>query len=208
MALALQDRDEGVKISAARSLGYIGDLSALEPLVMALHDVDDRVRYAALEALRDQGQTMRTHLVKALRTTDGEFRAGVAEALGAGGWEPETAEERVLYLIAQDRWAEVEQAGAEALPVLIGALSDPSIEVRANAIRAVARIGGEEAVAPLIQALQDDALGVRDRAERALIDMGNAVLAKLELALEEGRPEAREELQRIISEIRKEEGTA
>lgn len=208
LALALQDRNETVKIAAARSLGYMGDLRAIKPLVLALNDMDDRVRYAALEALRDQGQTMRTHLVKALRTTDGEFRAGVAEALGAGGWEPETAEERVLYLIAQDRWAEVEQAGAEALPVLIGALSDPSIEVRANAIRAVARIGGEEAVAPLIQALQDDALGVRDRAERALIDMGNAVLAKLELALEEGRPEAREELQRIISEIRKEEGTA
>ena len=202
LALALQDRSETVKIAAARSLGYIGSLRAIEPLVLALNDMDDRVRYAALEALKDPGQTMRSHLVKALRTTDGEFRAGVAEALEAGGWEPETAEEQALYLIALNRWAEVEQAGAEALPVLIEVLSDPSLEVRTNAVRAIARIGGEEAIAPLIQALQDDALGVRKRAERALIDMGNAVLAELELALEEGRPEAREGLQRIIDEIR------
>ncbi|HOI13445.1 MAG TPA: HEAT repeat domain-containing protein [Methanoculleus sp.] len=202
LALALQDRNEAVKIAAARSLGYIGSLRAIEPLVLALSDTDDRVRYAALEALKDPGQAMRSRLVKALRTTDGEFRAGVAEALEAGGWEPETVEEQVLYLIARNRWAEVEQAGAEALPVLIGVLSDPSIEVRTNAVRAVARIGGEVAVAPLILALQDDALGVRKRAERALIDMGNAVLAELELVLEGGRPEAREGLQRIIDEIR------
>ncbi|MDN5338915.1 MAG: hypothetical protein PWQ30_24 [Euryarchaeota archaeon] len=206
LALALRDRDEDVKIAAARSLGYIGGLSAIEPLVLALHDVDDRVRYAALEALKTPDETMRRHLIAALRTGDETFRAGVAEALEASGWRPETGEERTLYLMAQGRWAEVEWVGADALPVLAEALSDQLIEVRANAVRAIDRIGGEGAVAPLIQALRDDALAVRKRAEWALIQMGEAVLPALDQALSKAaQPEAREGLQRIIEEIRRKE---
>ncbi len=202
LALALRDRDEGVKVAAARSLGYIGDLRAIEPLILALSDVDDRVRYAALEALKDPGGTVRGHLVGALRSGDKRLRAGVAEALEAVGWRPETGEEQTLYLMARDRWAEVERVGADALPVLAEALSDPSIEIRANAVRVIARIGGEEAVAPLIRALFDDAVVVRKRAERALIGMGDAAIPELNLAAEEMRPEAREGLQRVVDEIR------
>ncbi|MDK2990626.1 MAG: hypothetical protein PWR16_2155 [Methanoculleus sp.] len=202
LALALRDRDEAVQIAAARSLGYIEDLRAIEPLILALGDVDDRVRYAALEALKDPGDTTRRHLIGALRSGDAAFRAGVTEALEAGGWKPETGEEQTLYLMALDRWAEVEQVGADALPVLAEALSDPSIEVRTNAVRAIARIGGRGAVAPLIRAFQDDALVVRKRAERALVGMGDAVILELNLAIGMVRPEAREGLQRIIHEIR------
>ncbi|MCK9298556.1 HEAT repeat domain-containing protein [Methanoculleus sp.] len=203
LALALRDRDDTVQIAAARSLGYIGDNRAVEPLIQALSDVDDRVRHAALEALKDPGGTARGHLVAALRSGDERRRAGVAEALESVGWEPETVEEETLYLMARDRWAEVDRVGADALPVLAGALSDPSIEVRANAVRAIARIGGEEAVALLITALQDDALVVRKRAERGLIDMGEAALPALTLAA--AQPEAREEVQRVIDEIRRDE---
>ncbi|NLB00367.1 MAG: HEAT repeat domain-containing protein, partial [Methanomicrobiales archaeon] len=199
----LQDREEGVKIAAARSLGYIGDLRAIEPLVMALHDVDDRVRYAALEALKDPGDTVRGHLIGALRSGDETFREGVAEALDAGGWTPETSVEQALYLMAQGRWAEVEQIGADALPVLVEALSDPLIEVRANAVRTIDRLGGEEAVAPLIRALKDDALMVRKRAEWALIRIGGTAIPALEQAFEEEeQPKAREALQQIIKGIR------
>ncbi|WP_332449616.1 HEAT repeat domain-containing protein [Methanoculleus sp.] len=205
LVLALRDRDDAVQIAAARSLGYIGDKRAVEPLIQALSDVDDRVRHAALEALKDPGGTARGHLVGALRSGDERRRAGVAEALEAVGWEPENGEEETLYLMARDRWAEVDRIGAGALPVLAEALSDPSIEVRANAVRVIARIGGDEAVAPLIKALQDDALAVRKRAERALVDMGEAVLPALSLAAAEVQPEARAEVQRVIDEIRRDE---
>ncbi|MCE5337213.1 MAG: HEAT repeat domain-containing protein [Methanomicrobiaceae archaeon] len=201
LALALRDRDELVKIAAARSLGYMGDNRALEPLILALSDVDDRVRHAAIEALKDPGDTVRGYLVGALRSGDEKFRAGAAEALSASGWVPENGGEEALYLMARDRWADVERVGADALPVLAGALSDPSIEVRANVVRTIARIGGDGAIAPLTRALQDDALAVRKRAERALVEMGDAVLPALTLAAEEERPEAREELRRIIDEI-------
>ena len=203
LALALRDRDEAVKIAAARSLGYMGDNRALEPLILALSDVDDRVRHAALEALKDPGDAVRGRLVDALRSGDEKFRAGAAEALSASGWVPENGGEEALYLMARDRWAEVERIGADALPAVAEALSDPSIEVRTNAARTIARIGGDAAIAPLIRALEDDALAVRKRAEQALVDMGDAVLPALTLAAEEGRPEAREELRRIIDEIRR-----
>ena len=203
LVLALRDRDDAVQIAAARSLGYIRDKRAVEPLIQALSDVDDRVRHAALEALKDPGGTARGHLVGALRSGDERRRAGVAEALEALGWEPENSEEETLYLMARNRWVEVDRVGADALPVLAGALSDPSIEVRANAVRGIARIGGDEAVAPLIEALQDDALVVRKRAERALVDMGEAVLPALTRAA--AQPGAREEVQRVIDEIRRDE---
>jgi HEAT repeat protein len=203
LILAMQDRDEEVKIAAARSLGYIGDRRAIEPLIRGLSDVDDRVRYAALEALKDPGGTVQGYLVGALRTEDKEFRAGVAEALEAAGWEPQTGEELALYLMALDRWAEVERVGEDALPVLTEALSDPSIEMRANAVKAITRIGGGKAVAPLIGALRDDAIVVRMRAARALVDMGDAAIPALTEAAAEALPEVREGLQRIIDEIRR-----
>jgi len=202
LSLALQDRDERVQVAAARSLGYIGDLRALEPLIHALRDVDDRVRHAALEALKYPDETMRRSLIGALRSGDEEFRAGVAEALEAGGWVPETPEQRVLYLMAMNRWSEVEEIGADALPVLAEALDDPLVEVRANAVRAINRIGGGESVPLLIHALRDETFMVRKRAERGLVEMGEAALPGLEEALEEKEDEERETLQRIIDEIR------
>ncbi|MGB4143773.1 MAG: HEAT repeat domain-containing protein, partial [Candidatus Methanoculleus thermohydrogenotrophicum] len=90
-----------------------------------------------------------------------------------------------------------------AIPALTGALSDPSIEVRANAVRIIARIGGEESLPPLVgAALRDDAPMVRQRAERALVDMGEAAIPALTGAAAEALPETRERLQRIIDEIR------
>lgn len=203
LTLAMQDGDERVRIVAARSLGYIGGRRAIESLIMGLGDQDDRVMHAALEALKDPGGTLQGHLIDALRTGDKELRAGVAGALGAAGWEPRTGEELALYLMALDRWAEVERVGADALPALTESLSDPSIEMRANAVRTIARIGGEEAIAPLIQALQDGAVVVRKRAERALIDMGDEAIPVLMDAAAGALPEAREGLQRIIDEIRR-----
>jgi HEAT repeat protein len=202
LVVALRDRDEAVQVAAARSLGYIKDPRAVEPLIRALSDVDDRVRYAAFEALKEPGGTMQGYLVGTLRSGDERLREGVAEALEAVGWEPETGEDLTLYLMARNRWGEVERVGRDAIPILAEALSDPSIELRVNAVRAIARIGGGEAVAPLIRAISDDAVVVRRRAERALVDMGSAALPALARAAKEERPEVWEALQRIIAEIR------
>ncbi|HNQ33982.1 MAG TPA: HEAT repeat domain-containing protein, partial [Methanoculleus sp.] len=197
LVLALRDRDEAVKIAAARSLGYMGDTRALEPLILALADPDDRVRHIALDILKDPDETVRGCLIGALRSGDEILRAGAAEALSAGGWVPGTGEEKALYLMARDQWADVEQVGADALPAVAGALANPSVEVRINAVGTIARIGGDAAIAPLIRALRDDALAVRAKAGQALVDMGDAALPAL--AAEERRPEVRQ----IVDEIRR-----
>ncbi len=203
LALALRDRSEKVKVAAARSLGYLGDSSAIRLLVSALGDVDDRVRYAALNALKDPEGTVRDHLVEALRSKDEDLRRGVAETLEAVDWLPANSEEKTLYLVARDRWAEVERIGEHALPILSELLDDRSIEVRANAVKTIARIGGDDAIAPLIRALQDDAVVVRKRAERALVDSGDAALPALTLAITGATPEVQETLQQILNEIRR-----
>ena len=97
--------------------------------------------------------------------------------------------------------------GTGALPVLAEALSDPLNEVRMSVIRAIDRIGGEDAIAPPVRALRDDALAVRKRAEWGLIQIEEAAIPELDLALSrEMQPEAREGLQRIIEDIRVKEG--
>ncbi len=197
LVLALRDRDEAVKIAAARSLGYMGDTRALEPLILALADPDDRVRHIALDILKDPDETVRGCLIGALRSGDEVLRAGAAEALSAGGWVPGTGEEKALHLMARDQWADVERIGADALPAVAGALANPSVEVRINAVGTIARIGGDAAIVPLIRALRDDALAVRAKAGQALVDMGDAALPAL--AAEERRPEVRQ----IVDEIRR-----
>lgn len=201
LTLAMRDRDERVRITAARSLGSIDDKRAIEPLIRGLIDLDGRVRYATLEALRDSEGIAKDHLVDTLRSEDVELRTGAAEALEMTGWTPQTGEEWALYLIALDRWAEVERVGEDALPVLTEALSDPSIEIRTNAIRITSRIGGEKAIIPLIGALRDDAPVVRMRAERALIEMAGSAIPALTKEVSEASPEIRERLQWIIDEI-------
>lgn len=73
--------------------------------------------------------------------------------------------------------------GTGALPVLAEALSDPLIEVRMNVVRAIDRIGGEGAIAPPVRALRDDALAVKKRAEWGLIQIEEAAIPELDLAL-------------------------
>lgn len=200
LTLALRDRDEAVQIAAARSLGYIGDRRAIEPLLQALNDVDDRVRHAALEALKDPGGLVQDHLLDALRHGDRELKLGVAEALESLGWTPGNEAEQVYYLIARERWAEVERMGAVAIETLAQELNNLSADVRISAVKTITRIGGTDAVAPLLRALRDDHFAVRRRAERALIEMGETARGRLTESLATAEPELAETIRRILRE--------
>ncbi len=200
LTLALRDRDETVQIAAARSLGYIGDRRAIEPLIHALNDVDDRVRHAALEALKDPNGVVHDHLLDALRHGDRELKLGVAEALESLGWTPGTEAEQVYYLLARERWAEVERMGAVAIETLAEELDNLSADVRISAVKTIARIGGTDAAAPLLRALRDDHFAVRRRAERALIEMGETARSYLTEYLATAEPELAETIRRILRE--------
>jgi len=206
LVLALRDRDESVQIAAARSLGYIGSRQAIGPLIQALNDVDSRVRSAALEALKDPDGSAQEHLFDALKSGEKSFKSGVAEALDRLSWQPKNETEKTYYLIAKDRWGEVEYIGAAAFAALAETLDDPSTDIRINAVKAISRIGGTEAVAPLIRALRDDHFVVRMRAERSLAELGEPALEPLSLALADGNEELVRAAQRIIEQIREASG--
>lgn len=67
--------------------------------------------------------------------------------------------------------------GAETVPLLIPALSDPDQSVRSTAAFALGLVGDAQAVAPLEHALADGAAVVRGRAAEALGLIGNAASA-------------------------------
>jgi HEAT repeat protein len=168
LVVALRDRDEEVQIAAAYSLGYIGDRQAIEPLIQALNDVDYRVRQVALQALNDSSGLPQEHLVNALKYGEKEFKMGVAEALDQIGWTPDDREEEACYLIAKGRWGELEYLGPDAVGPLLEVYADTASDLRFEAVRAIARIGGDEAREALGRVLDDENPILRKLAERAL----------------------------------------
>ncbi len=76
-------------------------------------------------------------------------------------------------------------AGRGAVPYLIKALGDKYDSTRAEAVKALAEIGGEEAAPGLVKALQDEEFGIRWAAAEGLIAMNAGSLKALFQALEE-----------------------
>ena len=122
--------------SIAEALGKIGDARAVEPLIEVLggrilgdeHDRDNKLYTNAAEALGkiDDGRAVDA-LIKVVRGDNwrGDNCAyGAAKALELLGWEPETAEHRVAYLISKGDWDAVVNLGETAVEPLINLLED------------------------------------------------------------------------------------
>lgn len=144
---ALQDRDHRVTDAAARSLGILGAVEAVEPLVRRLAG-GGVSRPVGAQALRTLGTAGAPPLASLLTTEEEEVRAMAAELLGlignAGG---------------SDRLIEV--------------LADPSPEVRVRASRALGRIGDAGAADALRGTLTDRVPYVRAAAATALARVGD-----------------------------------
>lgn len=124
---ALQGRDPEQVISAARSLGELGDRIAVEPLVILFHNPAalPAVRLAAAEALLElRSAPAVVTLLGALRRESWEVRRNSAAVLGQ----------------IQATWA---------VTPLTAALDDRNPLVRRTAAAALHRIGTEEAMAAL-----------------------------------------------------------
>lgn len=178
---ALRDRNLPVQAMAARSLGYIGGNLATGALIAALNDVDEHVREAVLSALRDPLGQVQDHLVTALRNPDRNIAQGAADALEKVNWTPRDPIDTAYFLVAKERWGELDQLGPVALGPLQDLLASPQTEIRIEVIKTIGRIGSSDAIPLLIQALKDQNFMVRRRAEQAVIDLGdparNALLA-------------------------------
>lgn len=73
--------------------------------------------------------------------------------------------------------------GPEATPDLVSSLSDPRVQLRWEATKALAEIGDPESAGALIVALKDEDFGVRWLAAEGLVRLGRAGLIPLLEAL-------------------------
>jgi len=199
---ALSEPDLQVRLAAIRSLGILKDGEAAEQLVGQLGDKDnDEISYAAGESLRQLGNAARLPLIRALSRGDHFLRAKSAEILADIDCIPRDPTEQAYYLIARERWYDLEAIGTPALVPLAEILSDPHDHLRLGAVNAVIKIGGEASVPPLVVALNDPSPIVQKRAENALRALGTPAFEPLVNALFQGQIRTPAVAERIIQSI-------
>ena len=139
---ALKHKDIDVWKRALRALGAIGK-PAVEPLICALEDEHETVRWAAANALGEIGDARAVEpLIQALRDENRLVRSGALVALG--------------------------KMGKPAVEPLIRALADKNSGVRWWVVATLRTVGDERAIEPLKQALEDEDALVRSAAKGAL----------------------------------------
>jgi HEAT repeat protein len=164
---ALDDESRDVRAAAARSLGRLGAVDAVKPLLLA--QAERRVpRTVVGQALLAIDQPAVPALLLLADADGADTRAGAVELVGLIG------------------------GGSEGR-VVVGALRDASAEVRAQAARALGRLGAGDAAAALRIALDDRIEFVRAAAAEALGEIGDdaALEALVEMAERDGFDAAR-----------------
>ncbi len=172
--IALEDENPGVRRAAARALGTMKDLRAVEPLIAVLRDRDGGVRLYAADALekitgKDFGGDVK------------KWQQWLAEGKPLPEGRPTEEDEIARWIVAlksEDkfvRWAATrilgEMGNSRAVEPLITALKDRDGVVRWTAAVALSAIKDPKAVEPLIAALRDENRGVRGDAAWALAEI-------------------------------------
>ncbi len=173
----LKDRKWQVRANAARALGGLKDVRAIDPLMSFLADTNEHpvVRGNAALALALMGAVPAVDpLIPLLKDKDHRVRGAAASALG------DLRDPRALQpLIAAlgDENAFVRRAvvgglggigGPSVLDPLVRALRDPDRQVREVTASALGRLKEPRAVEPLMASLDDDYANVRINAARSL----------------------------------------
>jgi HEAT repeat protein len=139
-----KDEYRHVAQAAADALGYIGDVRAIEPLIVALEV--SHLGENALSALRKFGALTVEPLITALKHNDKKVRRYTATVLG-------------------------EIRDARAVEPLIAALKDIDSEVCEAAAKALGEIGDVRAIEPLIAAFKD--IDCKEAVAEALVLIGD-----------------------------------
>lgn len=208
---ALEDRDLGVRMRAARALGRLGVRDAVPRLIDWLDDPEAKLRAAAaralgglaahadLAALRAPRRAGRPSEAPAQPRDEGSAQPR-GEPGGAGAPGPSrvvAALIRVLFdgeasvrIAALDGLAEI--GGPEVTVPLAGRLDDVDLHVRIAAAAALGRLGDPRAVIPLSGRARDDAPEVRSAVYSALGELSDErAAAALVQGLRDRSPDAR-----------------
>jgi len=146
LLVLLADKSREVRAAASRSLGRLGAVEAIEPLVTAAVDTSVRLDVVNL-ALLDIGPAAVGPLVGMLDHRDPSTRASAMMLIGFLGSAPD-------------------------VDPILDHLSDPAAAVRSATATALGRLGASEARDALVVALEDRAPLVRTAAAQALGQIG------------------------------------
>lgn len=160
---------EKVRYNAARVLGEMGDLRAVDQLIDVLkNDKNGSVRLYAARALGELGDTTATWpLIESLREDRNvDVRVRAARALGKLGGvdvveplvEALSDENPQVCITATDALIEIGEVATDAL---ISILHNEKVNVRCDATRALGELGNTKAVEPIITMLKDEWVNVR-----------------------------------------------
>ncbi|MEZ8222067.1 HEAT repeat, partial [Candidatus Fervidibacteria bacterium JGI MDM2 JNZ-1-D12] len=140
-----------VRLAAAVALGQMGNEQGIKFLIDQLKSSDEKVRAAAVEALRTIGKPATRLLIEAAQSKDSLQRWGAVAALGETG-DP------------------------KAVPILLKALRDEDENVRAVAAASLGKLRYARAARQLVQALADKSERVQAHAEWALENIGERAI--------------------------------
>lgn len=187
--------DPTVRYTAAQQLGSSGDARALEALIGALPDDNEKVQYAAFSGLiklgspqaaapmlttlsadrssrvwalmkLNIGMRLRHGLLDLVPRGDAEIMACVHSTLNDDTLD---VHQRAFFVRALGR-----AGGAAEVAFLIGALNDYASEVQVAAGEALGWIGDDRAVEPLLALLNNEHDQLREIAAEALGRIGDA----------------------------------
>lgn len=166
-------KDVPVRISAAAALGTLKDRRAVEALVTATNAPAREVRVAAVTALGlIADHTSSDALLAAAKDPDQGVRDAALVALAALGISVERLSADITNPNWQTRVAAITMLArlgdAKSTPLLVNALKDSDIRVRAEAARTIGVMGDQRAFEGLNGALKDASADVRIEATYAL----------------------------------------
>ena len=151
------------------SLGKIGDVEAVEPLISAL--LKEKYRFnksLIVEALGDIGDIRAVEPILAVCRDVGPT---AAKALLKVGWKPSSMKEHVGHLIVAQEREKLIEIGKPAFPYLIESLKDS--RTRRISAEVLGKIGDVKAIEPLISALiVEQDVWTQASVTDALVDIG------------------------------------
>jgi HEAT repeat protein len=173
---ALKNKDDVVRIYAARTLWKIADPRAVDALLVSMSDDCPNVGELSIMALYSIGEPSVEPLLAILNDKSSKQRCSAAYALGRK--DPRVVEPLIAALKNGSQCLRVYSARSlgstkdpRAVEPLIEALNDIDVGVRIQAVESLGRIGDSRAVEPLIPKLVEKDYALRREAARALAGM-------------------------------------
>lgn len=169
----LTSRNKHIRLGVMEALGEIKAHEAVQPLIHALHDPDNEVRWEAALALGEIGDERAIPpLVESLKDHDRFVRYGAAVALDKFRWQPDTETLHAYVHLGKQEWKEMVAIGEAAIEPLGVALTDHDSEIREKAVRALGAIGSDKAIPLVYRSLSDAGDNVRWNAVKAAPRVG------------------------------------